>query len=411
MRHLVKFRSLMFVFLLAGMSQFFAACSDDDDPVPEEEYNGEEAYVLSLAYQGTDGNFTYYTVQFDDVMSGSLSAVGKGIDQLGYYSYNQIDDKIYATGGFELTDIVAMEKNASGQLEESGGVSSFANSLNDVIKGEDGSLVAIEMSSSSDVVTLHRIDAETVTVQDSKTTAVSNLTDSIGPSYSGMVQTGDYIFVSYYISNPTSYATNSTDSAEVAVFTYPGLDFVKVISDDRTGPVGGFGTAAGLIKDGNGNVYVLSHSNPANGYSKYTQDAAILRINSGETTFDPDYIFDFNEVTDGKTTAHMVYLGGNKVFVEMNTQDRSEQVAWADGPLKPAILDLGAKTINYVEGVPEHAGIGRKLAASTLLDDGYIYMVVPEAESLFVYRVDTENYTATKGAEVQANFIAGFFKL
>ncbi|WP_167605091.1 DUF4374 domain-containing protein [Maribellus sediminis] len=409
MKQLFKLRFLILILLFAGMSQVIISCSDEE--TGEDEYVGEDAFVLSLAYQGTDGNFTYYTVQFDDVMNGSLSAIGKGIDHLGYYTFNQVDNKIYATGGFELTDIIAMKKNTAGELEESGGVSSFSNSLNDVIKGEDGSLVAIEMSNSSDVVSLHRINPETVSVQDSKTTAVSNLTDLTGPSYSGMVQAGNYLFVSFYISDPATFATGYTDKAQLAVFTYPGLEFVKVIEDDRTGPIGGFGTSSGLIKDNSGNVYALSHSNPANGYSQFTKEAAILKINSGETTFDQSYLFDFNSVTGGKTTAHLVYLEGNKVFAEINMQDRSEQGAWSDSPLKPAILDLQAQTVKYIDDVPEHSGLGRKLAATSLYDNGYVYLVVPEDINSYVYRINTKDYSATKGAVVEANFTAGFFKL
>src|SRR5699024_3656692 len=131
-----------------------------------------------------------------------------------------------------------------------------------------------------------------------------------------------------------------------------------VIKDDRTGPIGGFGIMSGLIKDEDGNVYALSHSNPANGYSQFTKNPAILRIDNGTTEFNQDYIFEFNEVTDGKTTAHLVYLEDDKVFAEMNTQDRSEQARWSDGPLRPAILDLSAQTINYIDGVPEHSGSG-----------------------------------------------------
>ncbi|KOH42598.1 DUF4374 domain-containing protein [Sunxiuqinia dokdonensis] len=407
-----RFKNIKLIALFAvlfGGSLLLNSCGDNDNPV--DEYTGDDAYVLSLAYQGTDGNFTYYSVQFEDVMSGKLSALGQGFDQLGYFTYNQIGDKIYSTGGMGTNNIIGLEKDANGNLQEIGGVSSFDNSLNDVVETEGNKLLSVEMSSTSDVVTLHIIDPETVTINSSNSTAVSNLTDLTGTSFSGMVQSGNYVFVSFYISDPATYATNHTDVAQVAVFSYPELEFVKVIEDTRTGPIGGFGTNSGLTKDESGNVYALSHSNPANGYSQFTNDAGILRINSGDTEFDENYLFDFDAVTDGKTTAHLVYLGNGKVFAEMNMQDRSEQATWSDSPLKPAVLDLQNKTINYIEDVPEHAGLGRKLAASALYDGTSIYLCVPEDVSIYVYKIDPSNYTATKGAEVEANFVAGFFKL
>lgn len=399
----------LFIAFITVSSLVFASCGTTDSGSDDDNSTSEQ-FILSLAYQATGFDYNYYTAGFDTVTTGSLSAVGKGIDNFGYYTYNQIGDAIYATGGFALTDIVAIHRNEAGELVETGGNSSFDNSLNDVIGTEDDKLVAIELSSSSDVVSLHLINPESVSVETTTTTATSSLSDST-IAYSGMAQTGDFLFVSYYVSNPTTFATASTDLAEVAVFSYPELEFVKVISDDRTGPIGGFGALSGLTKDEAGNIYALSHTNPANGYSQFTKDAAILRIDAGSTEFNQNYIFDFNTVTEGKTTAHLVYLGGSKVFAQMNTADRADQAAWSDGPLKPAILDLSAKTINYIDGVPEHAGLGRKLEATSLYDGEFIYLVVPEDESSYVYQINPNSYSATKGAEVQANFVAGFFKL
>lgn len=394
--------------MLIASTALFPACSEKES---EEEYIGNDAFVLTLAYAGANFNYDYYTVRFDDVMSGSLSAVGKGYHQLGYFSYDKIGDQIFSTGGLGTAGIVGLTKGADGSIREVGGALSFDNSLQDVIETEDQKLVGVEISSSSDVVKLHILEPETVTVNATKSIAVSNLTSVAGPSYSGMVQSGNYLYLSYYISDPTTYATPNTDEAQVAVFSYPSLEFVKVMTDDRTGPIGGFGTKSGLIKDESGNVYALSHSNPANGFSQFTTEPAILRINRNSTEFDQSYLFSFNDVAEGKTTGHLIYLGNGKVFAEMNTADRSEQSAWSDAPLRPAVLDLNSKTINYISNIPEHTGIGRKLASTVLYDGNYLYMSIPEEVSTYIYRIDLTNYTATKGAEVEANFVAGFFKL
>lgn len=395
--------------LVAAVLALTSSCSDNDS---EDEYSGNDAFVLTLAYAPTSGyNYDYYTVQFEDVMSGTLSAAGKGFHQLGYFSYDNVDDQIYSTGGLETSGITALKKGSDGSLTAIGGTLSFDNSLQDVVETEDGKLLGVEISSSSDVVKLHIIDPSDVTVSNSKSITVSSLTSLSGPSYSGMVQSGSYVYLSFYISNPITYATAYTDQAQVAVFTYPGLQFVSVMEDDRTGPIGGFGTKSGLIKDENGNVYALSHSNPANGFSQFTQEAAILRINKNTTSFDQTYFFSFNGVADGKTTAHLVYLGSGKVFAQMNQSARADQTAWSDSPLKPAVLDLTNKTINYITGVPQYSGIGRKLASTSLVDGDYLYMAIPENMSTYIYKIDLNTYSAKKGAEVEANFVAGFFKL
>ncbi|MEX2594193.1 MAG: DUF4374 domain-containing protein [Anditalea sp.] len=385
---------------------FFTSCvSEDEVPTPFEE---ENPYVLSLAVQGSDGGFTYYTVPFEDVMSGSLSAVGQGIEQPGYYDFTQFGNTIYSIGGLDDINVVGMTLGEDGELTQIGDVS-FTNSLADIVKADDNTLLGLELSSSSDMVKFHTIDINTVSVTGTKELPVSEITDLKSPSYSVMRISGDHLFLSYYISDPTSYETDYTDTARVAVFSYPELEFQKIIKDIRTGPIGGFNVKSGLIKDENGDIYALSHSNPANGFSQTTKDGGILRINSGETAFDPDYFFDIEEVTGGKNVAHLIYLGNGKVYAEINMADNDEQERWSDGPLKSAVIDLYNQTVTYIEDVPEHAGSGRRLAA--LYDENFIYLSIPEDNGIYVYRIDVENHTATRGAAVEANFVAGFFRL
>lgn len=380
----------------------FTACNNDDEPTAA---SGD--FVVSLAVQGSDNTFTYYSVPFEDIMTGSLSALGKGIEQPGYFDFTQIDNTIYSIGGLDDVNVVGINQKEDGSLSQIGNVS-FQTSLQDIVKADDNTLVGIELSSTSDMVRFHTIDVNTVTVKNTIEHPVTDLTDLVSPSYSGMVISGNHLFLSYYISDPTTFKTDHTDNAWVAVYSYPELQFQKVIEDTRTGPIGGFNVKSGLIKDEKGDIYALSHSNPANGFSQSTKSGGIMRIKSGETEFDQSYFFDIEEITGGKNTAHLKYLGNGKVFAEINMADRSQQAAWSDGPLKSAVIDLNDQTINYIEGVPEHSGSGRRLAA--LQDGKYIYMGIPEGNGIFIYKIDTENYTATKGAEVQANFIAGIFK-
>ncbi|PRY06389.1 uncharacterized protein DUF4374 [Pontibacter ummariensis] len=401
-----KARQLALPILSLGASVAFTSCdSESESPSPVE----ENPYVVSLAMAGSDGTFTYYTVPFEDVMTGTLSAVGQGIEQPGYYDFTQIDNTIYSIGGLDDVDVVGISQGEDGQLKRIGNVS-FDNSLADLIKVDDNTLLGLELSAASDVVKFHTIDANTVKVTSTKQHPVSDITELEGPSYAGMRISGNHLFLSYYISDPVTFATPYTDAAQVAVYTYPGLEFVKVIEDDRTGPIGGFNTKSGLIKDEKGDIYALSHSNPANGYSQTTQDGGILRINSGQTAFDPNYFFDVEAVTGGKNIAHLKYLGNGKALAEINAVENAAQKMWSDGPLRTAIVDLYNKTVTYIDGIPEHGGQGRRLSA--LHEGNFVYMVIPEENKRnYVYRIDLGSNTATKGAEVEANFVAGFFKL
>lgn len=387
---------------------FASSCSSDEpvDPNPSPQPT-EEAFVLSLAIQGSEGNFTYYTVPFEDVMTGTLTAQGQGIEQPGYFDFRQIDNSIFSIGGLDDVNVVGITRGENGELVQTGDVS-YERSLSDIVKADDNTLVAVSITGDSDVITFHTLNEETVTATTTVSRPISDLTDNDVPAYSGMQIVGNRLYLGYYITDPLTFDTNYTEEARVAVYSYPGFEFQEVISDDRVGPIGGFNIKSGLIEDENGNIYAISHSNPANGFSQVTNDSGILRINSGATNFDPDYYFDVEAVAGG-TPVHLKYLGNGKVFAEINMGDRAEQARWSDSPLQSAIIDLNNQTVNFISGIPEHNGAGRRLAA--LQDGNSIYMTIPEDNGIYVYRINTTDYTATKGAEVAANFVAGFFKL
>ena len=391
--------------LVAGL--LVSSCSTDDDELNPDPQPTEEPYVLSLAIQGSEGTYTYYTVPFEDVMSGSLSAEGRGIEQPGYFDFKQIDKTIYSIGGLDDVNVVGISKNENAELVQVGDVA-FDNSLSDIVKADDNRLVAVTLSANSDMVTFHTLDENSLNVTNTFARPISDLTQDDVPAYSGMRIEDGNVFLSYYISDPITYATDYTDVAQVAVYSYPEFEFQKIITDDRVGPIGGFNIKSGLIEDENGDIFAVSHSNPANGFSQFTNDSGILRINSGETSFDPDYFFDVEEVAGGNPV-HLKYLGKGKAFAEINMAPRQEQASWSDSPLQSAIIDLNDQTVQFISGIPEHSGSGRRLAA--LQDGNFVYLTIPGETGVSVYRVDTENYTATKGADVQANFVAGFFKL
>lgn len=408
------FQRLPLGFLVLVLVFSFGACSTDDENSGrnENESNVFNPYVLSLAIQGSEGNFTYYTVPFADVMSGTLDAVGRGIEQPGYYDFIQIDNTIYSIGGLDDVDMVGIEKNVEERSLEKVGNIAFDNSLSDILKADNNTLVSVTMDSSLDILTFRKLDANSITVIDEKSVPASVLFDfgeKEGPNYSGMEISGDYLFLSFYISNSETFETKYTDTARVAVFSYPEFEFEKVITDARVGPIGGFNVKSGLIKDEQGNIYAISHSNPANGFSQFTKPSGILKINAGETEFNPDYFFDISAAADGGNTAHISYLGNGKIFAEINTATRAAQEMWSDSPLRSAVLNLENKTVHFIDGVPTHKGTGRRLPI--LQEGAMVYLCIPEGDGIYVYQMNTDSYTAVKGAKVQANFVAGIFKL
>ncbi len=401
----------LFASLLLVLGFTFSSCTKEDDV----KTGGE--YVVVLSYAPAEGyDYSYYPIQVESLMGDTtISAVGVGnITQVGYYEYTQLGQTIYSTGGLDYTDVSAIAMDASDELASTDFGVNFTSAIQDVITADDGDLLAIEMSSSSDIVVLHHIDAETYTLVKSDTTSAlsisSNITADKLPTNSGFAQSGDYIFVSYFMFD-ASYATPHVDEAEVAVFSYPELEYIKTITDDRTGPIGGWATNSGLFSDENGNIYALSHTNLANGYSQSNTTAGFLRINNGSSEFDSEYFFDLSATGDGYTTANALYLENNKVFAEMNVQARSQQTAWSDGPLKGAILDLEAQSVSYFSGDVTHYGPGRDIESTALYTEGYIYNPITVDGVINLYRFDPSDMSVTKGAQIDASFVAGTFRL
>ncbi|MDR6299557.1 DUF4374 domain-containing protein [Mesonia maritima] len=396
----------------------FTACSSDDDNTSDEPevlekiIAQDKPYVLSLSYQGSDDNYTYYTVPFENIMEGTLSAEGTGIEQPGYFDFTQIEETIYSIGGLDDVNVAGMRKRTiddSDYLVKIGDVS-FSQQLEDIIKADNNTLVSISMDNASDIITFRKFNKNSLNTTETKNVQVSEFTSLTGPSYSGMVVADGHLFLSYYISDPDSYATDYTDQAEVAVFSYPELEFQKVITDDRVGPIGGFLVKSGLIKDEDGNIYAISHSNPANGFSQSTKPSGILKINSGETDFDQDYFFDVESASGGGNVVRLKYLENGKAYAEINTAERSQQDRWMDGPSQSAVINLEAKTIQTIANIPEHLGLGRRLVA--LQEGNTIYTCIPITDDgNYIYKINTETLQAEKGAKVEANFTAGIFKL
>ena len=160
------------------------------------------------------------------------------------------------------------------------------------------------------------------------------------------------LYVTYTPMNSNTFETAYTDTCFVAVYSYPSMQFVKLMKSDMMGPGGSWNAFNGLLKDESDNLYVMSNSAISNGYSQSTKHAGFLRISKGATEFDSDYFFDFESATGGLKPAHITYIGGGKVFAEVSTLNpQTAADRWGDKSLKCCIIDLINKTVTDVEGI------------------------------------------------------------
>ncbi|WP_028913319.1 DUF4374 domain-containing protein [Prevotella sp. MA2016] len=397
--------------ILAAMAVgVLTACEDD---LAAEQETPNAPYILSLGVT-SNGNTTYYVVSTDNLMEGTINAVGKGIEQNGYHDYQQGSNSIFCIGGLGLTNATAVVRGADGLLKEQGEFV-FDNSLSGFCQVDDRTMVGLELpvnKESGSQLTFYTVDAQSAAILDKNASTTVDPIDRLDwPSVTGMMYSGGNLYVTYTPMNSLTFETAYTDTCFVAVYSYPDMKFVELMKDTRMGPGGSWGAYNGLMKDEQDNLYVMSNSALSNGYSQSTKHAGFLRIKKGATTFDADYFFDFEAATGGLKPAHVAYVGNGLVFAEVSTLNpQTANDRWGDKSLKCCIIDLVNQTVTDIDGIPVHNGNGGRRFAY-LHEGGYVYLPVSTPDGVYIYRTDIATARAERGARVSTSFVGGFFRL
>ena len=238
-----------------------------------------------------------------------------------------------------------------------------------------------------------------------------------------MVVRDGKLFLAYqkYYPDGTSTAI-AVDKAYVAVLTYPEFELEKLLVDDRTSSIGAFGPSTGIEQAENGDIYSFSSSSEASGIIGATNPSGVLRIPNGTTDFDPTYFFDVENAPNGGKIYWMDYIANGKALARIVLDDTiGPWGAFAEQGthLKLVVLDLVNKVVTDVQGIPHHAN---RYTAQTFVEDGNAYITARTGPPLaigegstegktFVYKIDVQNATATRGAEVAGLGLKGIFKV
>lgn len=391
-----------------------SSCDKSEEVSPGGQPGTDGSYVLALGVSSSSAT-SYYLVTASDLMSGTLSAAGNGIEQTGYRDFQQGGQTVFSIGGLGINDVNGFTLDAGGKLQKKGDFT-FQSSLNGFEQADDRTMLGVEFPKTpqdGDVFKFYTVDIPGVAITRTVSYPVSQLGPKVSsldwPSFTGMRISGGKVYLTYYLTNPVTYETPETDETLVAVYSYPGLEFISLITDQRAGPAGAFNTNCGIVADERGDLYTMSACAKANGFTQSTKPAAFLRIKKGETTFDDSYYFDFEAATGGLKPAHIRYIGNGLVFAEVSTLKEQTQV-WADSDLKLCIIDLYNRTVKDVQGAPVHNGQGAR-SFTALAEGNQVYLPITLPDGTYLYRTDVNTATAVKGAKVQTTFVGGLFKL
>lgn len=391
-------------FALAFLSLSIFSCSSDDSSKDEPAVNGSK-YVASYWLD----DYTQYILDFnsiDKLMTGEISAKGVGIEQNG--SCFPVNNTFFALST-EDEGSVSFHLNEAGKLVQGGKLafeSSYAVGYTD-----DKRIINIGATwdgSSSDYE-LMIYNPNTISIDGRKFNdfAVTPENKKILYWPTGAAVSGDKLFVPVYIKNVTD-GTNKVLSSDaiVRVYKYPSLDYVTTIKDTRTAAIGMYYTNTGIVQTESGDIYTFSSNANAGGYPPTAVSSGILRIKKGDAKFDPGYFFDLEaSILKGKVLAAYP-LGGEKVFISyipnsVDSKDTYYSFLGTETIFKSAILDLSAKTILAVDGLPDHGGDEFFGLGSMYVENGKAYKSFVTGKEARVYQIDIATGIAKAGALIK----------
>jgi hypothetical protein len=376
-------------------------------------------YVLSLRTQGTVGTSDYLlTADTISSASKSISSTGNGIEQLAWCYFGTTGNTVFSFSYGTNNVGIGYGVREGGGLYEKG---RFSFERMDCFgKGDDSTMVAIgaPWGGGSYDCQIQLIDATNISIKKKKLTPLymRDASDMLNKWPTSIVVNDNKLYVSFYPLDGGSWNTDLTDTAYITIYSYPGLDSLTTIKDTRTGPIGYYGNQVNMIKAENGDIYTLSPSSFAAGYTQVTKKSGILRIKNGQQSFDPSYFFDVETASGGAKVLSATYAGNGLLVARMQIPGTDDVTAlWGAFDVtipicQIAIIDLNNKTVTHVQDIPAHGG---QYGGQALVEDGKVYMSITSttAGEARIYAIDPLTATATKAAKIEGLEVPAIYKI
>lgn len=402
--------------LLVGLISFgLVSCSKKSDPAPGEGTNQNFVFVVTSEASSEGGGAGSYVVSTDNVKSGELSIVGKGIPSNEYY-FNVQNNYVFGLAYNTQGPITPYGFDATGKIKRHDDKTS--NSMRPGIFGNYGTKNIIIGSTNRNitdpVATLMNYSAASFLVQNRATVNLAELAgDGKMSIWTGLFQVGDKIYVPYQIADGADTwggKITEADKTTIAIFSYPDLKLVKKISDIRGSFIGNWGGQQGIGVAANGDAYAWFTAGTTEGGIVPKNPSGLLRIKKGTDDFDASYFFNVEALGKGKI-ARGNHISGTKFL--MTIYATSETGGTAGGQVKLGILDAEAKTLAIVSGAPVHDQSSFNNRVYTEKDGKTAYYVMQEDnKEYYVYVIDIASATAKRGLHLKGiTDVSAFTKL
>lgn len=204
--------------------------------------------------------------------------------------------------------------------------------------------------------------------------------------------------------------TQYPDECWVAIFDDETLSSKKLIRTDK------ISYACGRHKSqyyqtiwaaDNGDIYVFSPSyakTMSDVRQKTTLDAGVVRIKAGTQEFDPNYYYNIESQTDGKSFLRCWHIADDYFLMLMYDRPLTESGFTAN---QLAVFKGETGQLTYVDGMPETEKIS-SFGNAVYNENGKVYVTVTTTDGYpSVYVIDPTTATASKGVTVEATQING----
>ncbi|GEM_PF-3355656 len=405
----MNLKQTFFVFL--GISFVFFSCSEDSsDDVTPTNSETKTSYFLGIE-TGTADATTDILSNASSLTEGTVSPVNNGFEQAAWTVFFQGANQIFTSGYTSAPEFTSYSL-VNGQLVK--GESFFTDLAiyaTDIVDEENMVLMGSARAGLTEKKIYH-VNTNTMSIQNTVTVDFGNVVaDSLLAFPVDMKVRGNKLFAAYYLIHASGdFTTPKSEKAHVAVFSYPSLQFEKIITDDRAPNIGRYYTSNALEIDEDGDIYTFSPSSLACGYAPVpSTNSGILRIKNGQTEFDPSFHIDFEEISGGYKINDMFYIADGKAVVRILKEDETNPAyLWATyAPtsaqplLETGILDLNTKTFTLLSNIPKGGGGWN---SAHLVEGKKLYLGVSNSTYSGVYVIDVENGTATEGVQVEGNY-------
>lgn len=204
--------------------------------------------------------------------------------------------------------------------------------------------------------------------------------------------------------------TQYPDECWVAIFDDETLSSKKLIKTDK------ISYACGRYKSqyyqtiwaaDNGDIYVFSPSyakTMKDARQKTTLDAGVVRIKAGTQEFDPNYYYNIESQTGGKSFLRCWHIADDNFLMLMYDRPLTESGFTAN---QLAIFKGERGQLTYVDGMPEAEKIS-SFGNAVYNENGKVHVTVTTTDGYpAIYVIDPTTAIATKGITVEATQING----